>query len=210
VAGVRRLRQNFAPNLRLPRAARYKASQYQCVFGRGAFRVFFIFWRGAGLLVPVFAVLAFGLMLGVSWVAQQLGVSTQVAGTIAPTIAAIPVAVLLWLIGSRPPRLSSFYFIPMRFWAPVIAALGLFVSYSVFQGHGAKPAPAKAPVAAQSSSPEVVLTANGSKADSKSETEAAPPMETMPEITVTAKRGKNGKLEPVSISSDRFSGSRVR
>ena len=115
-----------------------------------------IIWRGWGFLViPIaFACFVVGAMMGASL--QGMGLAANWAQALGYLIATAVAAGGIWIIArmitnSRPPRrlvdqqtgqevviradAGSLFFIPTRFWAFIVLALGLLMTVSLAAGH---------------------------------------------------------------------------
>jgi hypothetical protein len=112
--------------------------------------MFIIFWRGIGIIVPIFSFVAFVLAIVLSVSLENYGIQQKWAGPLAFAILTSIAAGLIWYIavrvGGRPKRIlvdaatgrevtlqadaGSFMFIPTRFWAFIVLALGFLFGYA--------------------------------------------------------------------------------
>lgn len=115
--------------------------------------MFIIFWRGIGILVPIFSFVAFILAVVLSVTLGNYGVPEQWTGPLAFAVMTPLTAGLIWYIavrvGGRPKRIlvdeatgrevtlradaGSFMFIPTRFWAFIVLCLGLLLGYATME-----------------------------------------------------------------------------
>ena len=127
--------------------------------------MFFISWRGIGLLVPALSI--FAIMLGslsASMLHLQLGSYPHAAAAEGAVVGGVVAGVLLFLVTrsiegprvkasspnptarpARRPSPGAFYYIPVRYWAFLVPALTITMAAYAMFGPPIKPSPAATP-----------------------------------------------------------------
>jgi len=142
--------------------------------------MFFLIWRGWGILVPVFVVL--GFVVGVGFSSLVPGAHSPYAMPVSYAVAGLVAGVGIWFtaraIEARPGRVlvdkatgrefkvganaGSLFFIPTRYWAFVALGLGLILSATAtFNPRALVTAPSSAPATAAPQTPSPASGAPG-------------------------------------------------